>query len=283
MRANEPLFSASSISEADARALVTGIHAIWGLDFREHDLTALRRRAGSFLAREALPDVARLLARLLVDPGCLDRLVRSFTSPVTAMFRDPGLYSALRELVVPVLRGLPYMRVWIAGCSTGEEAYSLAILLEEEGLYARSRIYATDVNASALERARQGVFPLHVMRGYTRNYLRAGGKADFSSYYATDEHHAALAAGLRRNVVFARHDLTRDRSFHEFHLVLCRNVMIYFNDALRERVAALLGECVIPGGYLVLGNSESTRGSSIEPGFEPLHPRERLFRKREAS
>src|SRR5581483_4083893 len=178
--------------------------------------------------------VSQLQDRLLHDPPCMERLLLDLSINVTAMFRDPSFYLAFREQVVPMLRTYPFTRIWCAGCSTGEEVYSLAILLQEEGLYERTRIYATDINENVLQTAREGVFPLAKMQQYTQNYLNGGGTLDFSQYYVAAYDHAQFSKSLTENVVFAQHNLAMDRSFNEFNLILCRNVMIYFDKALQD-------------------------------------------------
>jgi chemotaxis protein methyltransferase CheR len=195
------------------------------------------------------------------------------------MFRDPSFYIAFREKVVPLLRTYPFTRVWVAGCSTGEEVYSLAIVLEEEGLYERARVYATDINETLLDQARAGVFPLDKMQEYTQNYLRAGGKRPFSEYYVAAYDGAQFHRSLAANVVFAQHNLASDRSFNEFHVIVCRNVMIYFDKSLQDRVHRLFHESLAPFGVLGLGHKESIHFTPFEDRYEELDAQEKLFRK----
>jgi chemotaxis protein methyltransferase CheR len=209
----------------------------------------------------------------------MERLLLDLSINVTAMFRDPGFYVALREKVVPLLRTYPFTRVWVAGCSTGEEVYSLAILLEEEGLYGKARIYATDINEAVLDRARAGVFPLDKMRGYTENYIRGGGTRAFSEYYVAAYDGARFARSLTENVVFAQHNLVSDRSFNEFNLIMCRNVMIYFDRSLQDRVHRLFHESLARLGVLALGRKESVAFSPFAGAYEELDPGERIYRK----
>jgi chemotaxis protein methyltransferase CheR len=209
----------------------------------------------------------------------MERLLLDLSINVTSMFRDPGFYSAFRQKVVPMLRTYPFTRVWIAGCSTGEEVYSIAILLEEEGLYDRTRIYATDINEAVVERARAGVFPLDKMREYTQNYINAGGSRAFSEYYLAKYDGAQFQRSLVDNVVFAQHNLVSDRSFNEFNMIVCRNVMIYFDRALQERVHRLFYESLVTFGVLGLGHRESIRQSPHEDRYEELDPAEKLYRK----
>ena len=209
----------------------------------------------------------------------MERLLLDLSINVTAMFRDPSFYVALREKVVPLLRTYPFTRIWNAGCSTGEEVYSLAIVLAEEGIYDRTRIYATDINEAVLERAKAGVFPLEKMREYTANYIRAGGTAAFSEYYVAAYDGARFARSLVDNVVFAQHNLVSDRKFNEFNVIICRNVMIYFDRSLQARVHGLFYESLERLGVLALGHKETIRFSPFESAYEELDPSERIYRK----
>src|SRR5690606_34634929 len=251
----------------------------YGYDYRNYAPASLRRRVRRVLDNEDLPTISALQDRILRDPACMERFIATLSVHVTAMFRDPEFFLALRKEVIPILRTHPFVRVWCAGCSTGEEVYSLAILLEEEGLYDRCRIYATDISDVLLRRAQTGVFPLSAMRENTSNYLRAGGRADFSSYYTADADNAVFSAPLRRNLVFSQHNLVSDSPFNEFQLVLCRNVAIYFDAALTERVYGLLCDSLVRFGVLGLGRKESLAHTSHAPRFRPLCGDVRLYRK----
>ena len=209
----------------------------------------------------------------------MERLLLDLSINVTAMFRDPAFYAAFREQVVPVLRTYPFTRIWVAGCSTGEEVYSLAILLAEEGLYERARIYATDINEVVLERAREGVFPLEKMQQYTRELPPRRRQREFSEYYVAGYEGALFSRSLLDNVVFAQHNLVSDRAFNEFNVILCRNVMIYFDRPLQNRVHELFYESLAPFGVLGLGHKESIRFTPLEDGYEKLDADERLYRK----
>ena len=198
---------------------------------------------------------------------------------VTSMFRDPNFYKAFRAQVVPLLRTYPFIRVWHAGCSTGEEVYSMAILLQEEGLLDRARIYATDINEAVLRTAKAGIFPLEKMQEYTQNYLRAGGTRSFSEYYTAAYEGALFSPALTANVVFAQHNLVTDRSFSEFTVILCRNVMIYFDRPLQNRVHQLFYESLPMYGILAVGSKESLRFSDVEGCYEEINAREKIYRK----
>ena len=216
---------------------------------------------------------------MLHDPAALDRMLLDLSVNVTAMFRDPGFYRTFRDTVVPMLRTYPFIRIWHAGCSTGEEVYSMAILLHEEGLLERARIYATDINEVVLRHARSGIFPLNRMQEYTENYIKAGGTRSFSEYYTAKYDGALFNAALTKNVVFSQHNLVTDQSFSEFNVILCRNVLIYFDKALQERVHQLFYESLSTFGILALGSKESLRFSKFEGCYEPLSAAEKIYRK----
>jgi chemotaxis protein methyltransferase CheR len=209
----------------------------------------------------------------------MERLLLDLSINVTAMFRDPAFYVAFRRDVIPALRTYPFLRIWHAGCSTGEEAYSMAILLEEENLYDRTRIYATDINEVVIRKAKEGIFPLDRMQEYTQNYLRAGGTRSFSEYYTAMYDGALFAPRLMRNIVFSQHNLVTDRSFAECNVILCRNVLIYFDRTLQQRVHSLFYESLPVYGYLGLGSKESLRFTGFEDNYEQVDRREKIYRK----
>jgi chemotaxis protein methyltransferase CheR len=264
---------------AELRLLTEAVYERYGLDFRDYAYSSLKRRILRSVAEESTGTIAALREKVLSDPAAMHRLQNGLTIHVTAMFRDPGFFLAFREKIVPVLRTYPFLRFWVAGCSTGEEVYSLAIVLHETGLLSRCRIYATDLSDRALDTSRSGIFPLAAMQEYTRNYQRAGGERAFAEYYTADSDFAVLRSFLRENVIFAAHNLAGDASFNEFHVIFCRNVMIYFNRALQNRVHALLYESLLTYGFLGLGRSETIRFSAIEECYKPVAVRDRLYRK----
>jgi chemotaxis protein methyltransferase CheR len=267
------------VDEIELALLLEGVYRRYGFDFREYAPASLRRRVWRRVHAEGLTTLSALQDKLLHDPASMERLLLDLSINVTAMFRDPSFYAAFREKVVPALRTYPFTRIWVAGCSTGEEVYSLAILLQEEGVYDRTRIYATDINESVLERARAGVFPLDKMREYTQNYINAGGKRAFSEYYLAKYDGAQFQRSLVENVVFAQHNLVSDRSFNEFNAIVCRNVMIYFDRSLQDRVHRLFYESLTMFGVLVLGAKESIRFSPFDERYEDLDANERMFKK----
>jgi chemotaxis protein methyltransferase CheR len=271
--------SPDDVERIELDCLLEAVFRRYGFDFREYAPASLRRRVNRRLRLEGLPTISALQDRLLREPEVMQRLLLDLSISVTAMFRDPTFYLAFREKVVPLLRTYPFARIWVAGCSTGEEVYSLAILLDEEQVYDRTRIYATDINDVVLERARLGVFPLSKMQDYTRNYIEAGGTRSFSDYYVSAYDGAAFDRSLLRNAVLAQHNLVSDRSFNEFHVILCRNVMIYFERSLQERVFDLFYASLTRFGILALGQKESLRNNPHARDFEEIEPAERLYRK----
>ena len=267
------------IEDIEISLLLEGIYRRYGYDFRQYAPGSLRRRVRKILDAENLPTVSALQDKLLREAAVMERFLLGLTVHVTSMFRDPPFFRALRETVVPLLKTYPFLRIWNAGCSTGEEVYSIAILLQEEGLYDRVRIYATDMNEAVLKRAKDGIFPLQRMQEYTANYVQAGGKRSFSEYYTAGHEHAIFRPTLRENIVFSLHNLAVDGSFNEFHLILCRNVMIYFNRHLQERVLELFHASLARRGILGLGSKESLKLTPHEKEYEPLFGHEKLYRR----
>jgi chemotaxis protein methyltransferase CheR len=263
----------------ELQLLLEGVYRHYGYDFREYALASLRRRVWRRVAEERLDSITALTDRVLHDPACMARLLGDLSINVTAMFRDPHFYVAFAEHVVPQLHTYPFTRIWVAGCSTGEEVYSLAILLAEHDLYDRTRVYATDINQLVLEQAREGVYPLERMQEYTENYIRAGGKRAFSEYYVAAYDGALFDPALRENVVWAQHNLAQEGSFNEFHVILCRNVLIYFDKALQNRVHRLFYESLARFGTLCLGNRESVRFSAYEKNYEEIDADARMYRR----
>jgi chemotaxis protein methyltransferase CheR len=274
-----PTASRDELERIEIDLLLEGVFRRYGFDFREYAPASLKRRLWRRIHAEGLTSVSGLQERVLHDSACMERLLLDLSINVTAMYRDPSFYAAVRANVLPLLHTYPFVRIWNAGCSTGEEVYSIAILLEEEGLYDKTRIYATDINESVLERARAGIFPLDKMQEYTQNYIAAGGKRAFSEYYVANYEGALFSRALIENVVFAQHNLVSDRSFNEFHVITCRNVMIYFDKPLQDRVHRLFYESLAMFGVLGLGHKESIRFSPYEDCYEELDADERLYRK----
>jgi chemotaxis protein methyltransferase CheR len=268
-----------SVEEIELSLLLEGIYRQYGFDFRNYALSSLRRRVWNFMRNENLASISLLQDRVLHDRTWLERFLYSLSVNVSAMFRDPPFYRAFRTEVVPLLRTYPFLRIWLAGVSMGEEVYSLAILLKEEGIYERCRIYATDINEAVLKKAKEGIYPIDLMQTYTSNYIKAGGTASFSDYYTAAYERVILKSSLRENVVFAQHNLASDASFNEFHVILCRNVMIYFNNQLQAHVHHLLHDSLVMFGVLGLGAKETMKFSPHESAYEEIDSVARLYRR----
>jgi len=269
----------ANLEELEIDLLLEGLFRRYGYDFRGYARSSLRRRVRGALTAEQLGTVSALQDRVLHDPACLQRLLQALTVNVSAMFRDPSFFLAFRRRAVPLLRTYPFIRIWQAGCSTGEEVYSLAILLKEEGLYDRCRIYATDMNDTVLQTARAGIYPIDLMQRYTANYYAAGGSGELSAHYTAAYDHVIFRESLREHVVFSQHNLASDGPFNEFNVILCRNVMIYFGRPLQDRVHQLFARSLATFGLLGLGSHESIRFAPDANHYEPVEPGEKLFRR----
>lgn len=279
MSAALPQAEYNELEDIEIALLLEGLYRYYGFDFREYSPASLKRRILERMRAEKIETVSRYQERVLHDEACMERLLLGLSVHVTSMFRDPGFYLTFRQKVVPVLKTYPTVRLWHAGCSTGEEVYSMAILLQEEGLSRKSIIYATDISHEVLRKAKEGIFPLAAMKEYTGNYMKAGGKREFSDYYTAHYDNVIFHPSLKTNVVFAEHNLATDGSFNEFHVIMCRNVMIYFNKALQERVHNLVYESLSMFGIFGLGNKESLKFTPREGFYEKLDSRDKLYRK----
>lgn len=269
----------NELEEVEISLLLEGLYRVYGFDFREYARSSLKRRILELMRTEKLETISALQNRILHDPACLDRFLLGLAVHATSMFRDPSFYLTFRRKVVPLLRTYPTVMIWIAGCSTGEEVYSLAILLAEEGLYSKSRIYATDMSHAVLRKARDGIFPLSAMREYTNNYHMAGGVNEFSDYYTAQYDNVIFSSALKKNIVFSEHNLATDGSFNEFQVILCRNVMIYFNKDLQARVHNLLYDSLSMFGVFGIGNKESLKFTPRAGFYEHLNENDKLYRK----
>ena len=265
--------------DIELRLLIEAIYLKYSYDFRDYTGASQKRRVQYAMTQMDLPSISALQERVLHDPAMFARLLQYLTIPVSEMFRDPSYFLAIRQQVVPHLHTYPSVTVWVAGCSTGEEVYSLAILLREEGLLERSRIYATDINPESLAQARQGIFPLEAVRRYTGNYQQSGGTRAFSDYYTAAYDAARFDPSLCADVIFADHSLATDSVFAQTQLVSCRNVLIYFNRSLQDRALGLFHESLSHRGFLGLGSKESIEFSSFSDRFDVLARSERIFRK----
>ncbi|PLT28896.1 CheR family methyltransferase [Peribacillus deserti] len=259
--------------------LLLAIYRLTGFDFRQYMRSSIMRRVQNRLYLEKLNNITSLTEKVIHDDTIIPKILSDFSINVTEMFRDPEFFKAFREEVVPYLRELPEIRIWHAGCSTGEEAFSMAILLQEEGLGGRAKIYATDMNEMVIRKAERGMIPLQKMQLYTKNYMSAGGKKSFSEYYKADSEGAYLDPSLLKSIVFAQHNLVTDGSFNEFHIIICRNVLIYFDVNLQQQVFKLFNDSLSPGGFLGLGSKESIRFNESVL-FESFNAQQKLFRKK---
>ncbi len=260
--------------------LLEAIHQRYGYDFRDYARETLDRRTRQFQADHGIDSISDTIARVLREPEVFFDLISYFSINVTSFFRDPSVYAALRGRVAPLLRTWPHIKVWDAGCATGEEVYSLAILLHEEELLNRATIYATDINPSALDTAKACVYPLNILKVGGANYLECGGRASFSDYFRADHHAGVLDSRLRGKITFARHNLAMDASFGEMHVVVCRNVLIYFNSELRDHALEMFWESLEYGGFLCLGDKETTDFTSVADRFEVVDGQARIFKKK---
>jgi chemotaxis protein methyltransferase CheR len=268
-----------SVEALELDLLLEGVYRLHGYDFRGYARTSLRRRIENIMRAEGVSSISALQERVLRNAASWDRFLLGISVNVSAMFRDPGFFLAFRQHAVPLLRTYPFIRIWQAGCSLGEEAYSLAILLQEEGLYERSRIYATDINEVTLRQAREAIYPAELMQKYTHYYIQAGGTRSFSEYYTARYDLAMLRPALGQNIVFSQHNLVSDGPFNEFNVILCRNVMIYFNRELQEQTHKLLLDSLGKFGILGLGSRESLRFMPQESAYAVLVPGEKLYRR----
>ena len=266
--------------DIELKLLLEAIYLKYQHDFRHYAMSSLRRRLTQALDEFGLTTLSQLQDRIMRNGAEFARLFQYLTVQVSDMFRDPAYFMALRQHVMPVLRTYPSIKVWVAGCSTGEELWSLKILFDEEGLNGRTLFYATDINPDALARAEAGIYALDRIAGFTQNYLAAGGKRSLSDYYHAAYGGARFAGALKDRVVFADHSLSTDEVFLEAHLVSCRNVMIYFDRALQDRALGLFQRALVRRGFLGLGSKESLRFSSQHEAFDEFCQRERIYQKR---
>jgi len=253
----------------------------YGYDFANYSLASFKRRLQRVIDISRMDGFAALKNAILHEKGFETLLLQNITVNVTEMFRDPSCYKLLCDKVLPVLASYPSIQIWHAGCSTGEEVFSLAILLHEAGLLKRCRIYATDINPENIAKAGQGIMDARMLKDYTQNYIKAGGKADFASYYTARYGHAIIRKDLREKIVFSQHNLVSDGVFNEFQLICCRNVLIYFNRVLQSRVLGLFYNSLAPLGYLALGTKESLLFSDVKERFETVDSVAKIFRRKE--
>lgn len=269
------------IEEIEINILLEAIFQRYGYDFRSYSRASIERRTRQFASNLGVPCVSDLVPRIMYDENLFSDLVQYYSIPVTEMFRDPYVYLAIRQEVVPILRTWHHVKVWNAGCATGEEVYSLAIVLQEEGIFDRVTMYATDFNDSALMKAKAGIYSPETIQEATRSYQQAGGKSSFGNYYLARYDAATMDSRLKERITFANHNLVTDRAFGEMHLVFCRNVLIYFNRELQDRALGLFTESLVQGGFLCLGTREDLQFSELSRYYEMVNEKARIYKKRD--
>lgn len=264
----------------EIRLLLEAIYLKYGFDFREYSSAHTKRRLENRLGLSNLDNFGQMQHRLIHDEEFFNELLLDLSINVTEMFRDPWFYKKIREEVIPHLKTYPFIRSWHAGCSAGQEVYSMCIVLEEEGMKNRTQIYATDFNELILQKARTGIYPIEVIRNYTANYQQAGGRKSFSDYYAAQYDHVIINQELKDKVLFSSHNLVTDGVFGEMNIIFCRNVLIYFNKDLQNKVLKLFHDTLCPGGFLCLGSKESLKFTELSDEFEVVAEREKIYRKK---
>ncbi|WP_280206951.1 protein-glutamate O-methyltransferase CheR [Brevibacillus sp. AY1] len=267
------------LERIEIKLLLEGIYRQYGYDFRNYTYSSIRRRIWHRIRIEKLNTISGLQEKVLHDPKMMEKLFADFSINVTEMFRDPRFFLTFRKKIIPLLRNEPIIRIWHAGCSTGQEVFSMAILLHEEGLLHKSRLYGTDMNESVLKKAKRGSFPIEKMQLYTKNYMQAGGTTAFSEYYTVKNGMVQFEPFLMDNMVFAQHNLVKDGSFNEFQIIICRNVMIYFNEPLQNHVHGLIYESLCTNGFLGLGNKEGVVFTTHASCYEEMDETEKFYRK----
>ena len=267
-------------SDIEISLLLEALFQRYGYDFRQYSQAHIRRRIMNRMAITGFDSISEMQAKVLNDELFASEVLQDLSITVTEMFRDPGFYKSLRENVIPILKTYPFIKIWHAGCATGEEAYSMAILLQEEGLYERTTIYATDFNQQALNKAKEGIFSKKDIKEYAINYELSGGKETFSDYYTSDYDNVIMNQSLKKNMVWANHNLVTDSVFAEVHLILCRNVLIYFDKNLQNTVQSLFYNSLVNGGVLCLGSKESLRFTDFYEQYSELDKKQRIFKKR---
>lgn len=267
------------LEKIEIELLLEGIYRYYGFDFRNYSYSSLRRRIWYRVEIEKLGTITNLLEKALHSSSIMEKLISDFSINVTEMFRDPSFFLSFRNKVIPILRMSPTIRIWHAGCSTGEEVYSMAILLHEEGLYNKTSLYATDMNLSVLQKAKRGIYPLDNMQKYTSNYFKSGGKKSFSEYYTANHEGVKFHSYLRENIIFEQHNLATDHSFNDFNVILCRNVLIYFNKSLQNHVHGLFYDSLKKNGFIGLGHKESISFTSHAHSYEDIDSQEKIYQK----
>jgi len=267
------------ITNDEAKELLNLVNDRYGYDFSEYAEASIKRRVSRFAGLQKIDSYFDLKHHLLNDQALFASFIIEITVNVTEMFRDPTFFTCLQQKVFPALTTYPYRKIWHAGCSTGEEVYSLAVLLQENNLYNRTKVYATDINSEVIQKAKEGIYPLKLMREYTSKYMKAGGESSFSDYYTAQYDSAIMNKSLKKNLIFSVHNLVSDKSFNEFNMIICRNVLIYFNQSLQEKVFELFYDSLGMFGFLALGSKESMIASKLKNKYEVIDKNEKIFRK----
>ncbi len=270
----------STIENIELELLLQAVFLQYGYDFRNYSRAHVKRRVKHQMVQEGVKSISELQDKILHDRNNFERLVRTLSINVTEMFRNPEFYRSVRENVLPILKTYPYLKIWHAGCASGEEVYSFAIMLKEEGLLERTQIYATDFNPDVIQQAGKGIFSIRNIKEYTTNYQKAGGKESFSDYYHANDELVIFDKNLKKNIVFAEHNLVTDGVFAEVNMIVCRNVLIYFNRNLQNEVLKLLHKSLITGGFLALGTKESLMFSDEEKKYKTVDAKQKIFKKK---
>lgn len=259
--------------------LLDAIYRKYGYDFRDYSNASIKRRILRRLSLSGLGNISEMQHKIIYDESFFTELLLDLSINFTEMFRDPSFYQTLRKKIIPKLKALPFLKIWHAGCATGEEVYSLAIVLKEEGLYDRTQVYATDFNETVIQKAKEGIYDIEKLKMYTHNYQKAGGLASFADYYTARYEYVLMKKLLKKNITFSDHNLVTDGVFGEMNMILCRNVLIYFSRELQNRVFRLFKESLRNGGFLCIGTKESIRFSNISDYFEDVSKKEKIYRK----
>ncbi len=268
------------VQNIETEALLNAIYQRYGYDFRDYNKAHVKRRILHRVAHTGVKSISQLMHMVLHEDHFFDLILRDLSINVTEMYRDPSFYAVMRKEVVPILKTYPYLKVWHAGCATGEEVYSFAILLKEEGLYDRTQLYATDFNPLVLDTAKKGIYPISRIKDYTTNYQMSGGINSFSDYYVARYDSVILDQSLKKNIVFAEHNLVTDSVFAETNLIICRNVLIYFNKELQNRVVKLFTDSLVKGGYLGLGSKENLMFTEVFDQYQVVDGKEKVYKKK---
>jgi len=264
----------------ELQLLLQAIYLKYGYDFRDYAKASIKRRIQHRMNKSGFNNISEMQHQLLNDISFFETLLLDLSINVTEMFRDPTFYQAIRKQVIPILKTFPFLKIWHAGCSTGEEVYSMAVVLKEEGLYERAQIYATDMNQTVLKKAKEGIFPINRLKQYTENYQKSGGQESFSNYYDAHYEHVIVDNSLKQNILFSDHNLATDGVFGEMNLIMCRNVLIYFSRELQNRALELFASSLCEGGILCLGSKETIRFASCSDQFVDLAREEKIYLKK---